>query len=213
MLQEIDLKLNELIDQFTLTQGRSPILTDIQNDSKMYTLFQQKKLLEMENAIHIEGYCCYYIPRRRRYCKLRATDSCSGFCSEHFELLYNSAKQNATTAVSSSSLPHKGEYDTNCDLLERIANSFCDSKRYPAEYIPLENEFEIYSVHNSTSRHSAWNLKTNIRRRMKKMTNPLAKQFNSDIPAVDWSRVYDDPTLPLFVDIGKHCILIKSLAS
>jgi tRNA (guanine-N7-)-methyltransferase len=39
-------------------------------------------------------------------------------------------------------------------------------------------------------------------RRMKKMTNPLAIQYSTPAPAVDWAAVFTDPSLPLFLDIG-----------
>ena len=44
--------------------------------------------------------------------------------------------------------------------------------------------------------------KRNLKRRMKRMTNPSASQFLVPAAAPDWSAVFADPSLPLMLDIG-----------
>ena len=44
--------------------------------------------------------------------------------------------------------------------------------------------------------------KRNLKRRMKRMTNPSASQNLIPAEAPDWSAVFADPTLPLLLDIG-----------
>jgi len=44
--------------------------------------------------------------------------------------------------------------------------------------------------------------KTNLSRRMKKMTNPQAIQFATPVQAPDWDSLFADSSLPLFLDIG-----------
>jgi tRNA (guanine-N7-)-methyltransferase len=44
--------------------------------------------------------------------------------------------------------------------------------------------------------------KRNLKRRMKRMTNPSAAQNLIPAPAVNWSAVFADPSLPLLLDIG-----------
>jgi hypothetical protein len=38
--------------------------------------------------------------------------------------------------------------------------------------------------------------------RVRQHVNPLSSQFQQPAARVDWTRVYDDPNLPLFVDCG-----------
>ena len=44
--------------------------------------------------------------------------------------------------------------------------------------------------------------KTNIHRRMKKMTNPMAAPHRVPVEAPDWPTVFKDPTLPTLIDVG-----------
>ena len=51
-------------------------------------------------------------------------------------------------------------------------------------------------------RRQVSSLKTNIHRRMKKMTNPLAEKHRAPTPPPDWSAVFSDPDRPTVVDVG-----------
>jgi len=44
--------------------------------------------------------------------------------------------------------------------------------------------------------------KKNLSRRMKKMTNPMAIQHCKPKPPPEWNQIFEDPSLPLFLDIG-----------
>ena len=56
--------------------------------------------------------------------------------------------------------------------------------------------------HHRRPRRQVSSLKTNIHRRMKKMTNPLAEKHRAPTPPPDWSAVFSDPDRPTVVDVG-----------
>ena len=121
------------------------------------------------------GGCAFYIPRRRRYCASRAADGCDGFCSLHApQLGENPSAPRLASCAPAGDAPHDHPDDGESNPDGRGGAR----------------------TQQTTSR------KTNIHRRMKKMTNPLAAPHREPPPPPDWSSVFADPTLPTLCDVG-----------
>ena len=160
-------------DAFILEIGRKPTVADIAADSTWYEMFT--KLQELERAAATKpapGGCSYYIKKRRRFC--------SNF---------------VTLTASNRGL---------CTQHDRLLD--------PTEALMVEEEEDEEDEERPTrdgvlsadETQSALRIrkKTNLNRRMKKMTNPKALQFLTPTPAPDWESIFDDPCLPSFLDIG-----------
>lgn len=118
-----------------------------------------------------------YIPRRRRFCTHAAADGLGGLCSEHAAA---AARERAEQDAPPSRTPPAAEAEDGCPPSPSASPSPAD----PAWVKP------------------GWTLKRNIRRRMKRMTNPLAAQFAAPPPPPDWASVFADPSLPSLLDVG-----------
>ena len=188
-LEDLSDVLVRLSDAFTQSNSRPPKRLDIESDANWNQIYLKQKENEFKQAqsLHLKGYCNRYIPRRRRFCASRAADNCDGFCTEHFLL---STATNANTTHSESPLIATNSVDNNNDHIS---------------VIPASTSISSSSNHDSTNTitNDKWRLKSNITRRMKKMTNPLAIQYTHPIPVPDWGSIYADPTKPFLVDLGK----------
>ena len=125
-------------------------MNDIKENENWLQLYEMKRLIEkscIDSQKH--GYCKVYIPRKRRYCLCREADGLNGFCTEHYTQQH--PIQGIPTTTNANKI-HK------CDTIPSSSSSTA-----------------IDAAPNNQS--SSWHLKTNINRRMKKMTNPLAKQY------------------------------------
>lgn len=171
-------------DEFEQTEGRAPTRDDIATCLEWNEAYEKKREWEYEVAKsqYKEGYCSVYIPRRRRFCALRAADNCNGKCTAHFELEIQQQQQQ--------------QQDD-----DKRNNEEPDSKRSKWE----DNKSSSSRQQLEDAREAGnekWKLKSNIHRRMKKMTNPLAIQFQKPLCIPDWSIVFQNPALPCLVDIG-----------
>ena len=170
-LEDLSDVLVRLSDQFTIANGRPPKRLDIESNENWNQIYLKQKEIEFKQAqsLHIKGYCNQYIPRRRRFCASLAADNCNGFCTEHFSLSTatdtktHSAWQQTMTKSSTNDAANS---HTSIAIPESTSNSPSSSNQ------GLSNNIT----------NDKWKLKSNITRRMKKMTNPLAIQYTHPIP-------------------------------
>ena len=193
-LEDLSDVLVRLSEAFTQLNGRPPKRLDIESNENWNQIYLKQKEKEFIQAqsLHIKGYCNHYIPRRRRYCASRAADNCNGLCTEHFLLstaTYINTTQSASPKAITTSIP-----DTNSHIPTTIPESTTISSSSNQDL-------------NHTITNDKWKLKSNITRRMKKMTNPLAIQYTHPIPIPDWGSIYADPTKPFLVDLGKVLVV------
>ena len=176
-LTELNEKLKLLVENFQQKHNYAPKYDDIKQDSNWLSLYDQKRAYELSLATPVEGCCKVYIPRRRRYCFLRAADNCDNMCTNHYEI---------SISKCSTAIDHQSTA--------------------PVASNPSQQTRSIDS-------NSKWILKSNIGRRMKKMTNPLARQFVTRPPhdrAPPWDQVFEDPSLPVLLDIG---VVLRSIST
>ena len=165
-------------DAYEATTGIKSSREIIARDPEWEEMYQQLKRAEMALAESTRkpGGCARYIPRRRRFCASRAADGCDGFCSLHAPSL-------GDRQISAPGREHR----------ERPIDA-------PA---PASVEDGGDGPSSSGANAAADNRrKTNIHRRMKKMTNPMAAPHRVPVEAPDWPTVFKDPTLPTFIDVG-----------
>jgi tRNA (guanine-N7-)-methyltransferase len=157
-------------------------------DPQWEHLYQRLKRAEMRLArLHRKpGGCAHYIARRRRYCASRAGDGLGGLCSLH-----------APELGSNPSAPkqHQLQHQQHAGGREVGAADARNGLGGPDGTI--QNGAVQQQQQQQTSSR-----KTNIHRRMKKMTNPMAAPFRVPVPAPDWSAVFADCTLPMLIDVG-----------
>ena len=165
-------------DAYEATTGIKSSREIIARDPEWEEMYQQLKRAEMALAESTRkpGGCARYIPRRRRFCASRAADGCDGFCSLHAPSLgdrqISAPGREHRERPIDAPAPASGE-DGGDGPSPSGANAAADNRR-----------------------------KTNIHRRMKKMTNPMAAPHRVPVEAPDWPTVFKDPTLPTFIDVG-----------
>ena len=170
-------------------------------DAEWEALYQRVKAAEFALAsdARLPDQCAKYVARRRRFCASRAADGCEGFCSLHAPGLGESPSSAAAEdrrrrprvvpPEPSSRAAESGDGDGGASAEERV-----DA---PGVLAAADDE-----RHHRRPRRQVSSLKTNIHRRMKKMTNPLAEKHRAPTPPPDWSAVFSDPDRPTVVDVG-----------
>jgi len=140
-------------------------------------LFQQARELEKALAGPAPpGNCQHYLWRKRRWCRRQAAQGAS-FCSAH-----------ASAAAEEEPEWCRFGQDTS----EERKLDAAPRKRKAQELALRQGPSESY-VHP----------KRNLRRRLKRMSNPFAAQHRRDGPIdVNWADIYSDLSLPLLLDIG-----------
>lgn len=178
---DADKRLRELATAFMERTGNTPTPADIEADAEWGALHRSRKEEERAAAelTRRPGSCSVYIARRRRYCSHAAADGLGGLCSEHAAAAAARPEQQAQRPEDDDGPPPASG---------RGSDGGCPSAA-PAETDPNWAK-------------PGWALKRNLRRRMKRMTNPLSAQFAAQVPAPDWAAVFADPSLPSFLDIG-----------
>lgn len=155
-------------------------------DPQWEALYQRLKRAELALAERRRkpGGCARYIARRRRYCASRAADGIpGGFCSLH-----------APELGDNPSAPRHEDYEENSSILRENAN-----RRSGREDATADDDD---AGTGGQQRQRTSSRKTNIHRRMKKMTNPMAAPFQVPVRAPNWQEVFADVTLPTLVDVG-----------
>lgn len=165
-------------DAFERERGEKSSRAHIAADAEWEALYQSLKRAEkaLAEASRVSGQCAQYIARRRRFCASRAADGCDGYCSLH-----------AVGLGKALSRPAAGTKDQNpcVDAYGERAEA-ANSRQHADE-----------------TRHSTRHRKkTNVHRRMKKLTNPLSMHHRTAAPCPVWSEVYDNLERPLLIDIG-----------
>ena len=176
-LEALRVELKRRDDAYELEHGVKSCRELIAADAEWDALYLRLKAGELALAERRRkpGGCAFYIPRRRRYCASRAADGCDGFCSLH--------------------APQLGENPS----APRLASS--DPVDDAARDHPREGESNPDGRRGARTQQTT-SRKTNIHRRMKKMTNPLAAPHREPPPPPDWSSVFADPALPTLCDVG-----------
>lgn len=165
-------------DAFERERGEKSSRAHIAADAEWEALYQSLKRAEkaLAEASRVSGQCAQYIARRRRFCASRAADGCDGYCSLH-----------AVGLGKALSRPAAGTKDQNpcVDAYGERAEA-ANSRQHADE-----------------TRHSTRHRKkTNVHRRMKKLTNPLSMHHRTAAPCPVWSEVYDNLERPLLIDVG-----------
>lgn len=198
LISKYEKELQQFTVDFEKQNKRVPKLDDILKNSSWNHIYESKRLLEFEIAKeqYKEGYCSVYIPRRRRFCLLRAADNCNGKCTEHYELEFkNQPKKD-------NDLNNSANKRSKVDVSERATSSFIDSNNDDGNVEDDKNNKDDSYNESIGMVNEKWKLKSNISRRMKKMTNPLAKQFQKPLKIPHWSAIFQNPQLPCLIDIG-----------
>ena len=159
---------------FERDRGEKSSRAHIAADAEWEALYQSLKRAEkaLAEASRVSGQCAQYIARRRRFCASRAADGCDGYCSLH-----------AAGLGKSLSRPAAGTKD-DADASEPAAANH-------------QTRDGTMDEKTSFSRK-----KTNVHRRMKKLTNPMALHHRTAAVSPTWSEVYDDLDRPLLIDVG-----------
>ena len=164
-------------ETFERDTGVKSARTHIAADSEWEFVYQSLKRAELQIAEQkrTSGQCAQYIPRRRRFCASRAGDGKhTGFCSLH-------ATDLSRTVVSRPEQEGSGADDDDGETSDVV--------------------FDKESG-GSDKKNPIVKKKTNIHRRMKKLTNPMALHHRRATACPNWCDVFADSSLPLFIDIG-----------
>lgn len=86
--------------------------------------------------------------------------------------------------------------DTNIPILEKDSNAKYTRQGNPKLGRLTGREKEFEELGDLTSLYEGLSAKT------RQHVNPLADHFQIPTPAPDWSEVFEDPTLPLQIDVG-----------
>ena len=176
-------------EAFEAQHGRPPKIPDIEANEVARSMYERARALERASAPPPEkDGCQYYIARRRRYCTRRQADGHGEYCTEHARVT------NRTSNISTG------------NTCISISNSCITGNRNaPTQQQQCVSELVDDSTNESQKETGFKHKKTNINRRMKRMTNPFAQQHAvSDISALadEVSNAFRDKSLPMFVDIG-----------
>lgn len=179
------------------TGGTQPTLQVIQADPEWRTEFKELKALErLAAGTARTGGCSFYQARRRRFCLSRARDG-GVMCTLHRS--YESVKVEAVDAALSRAIREK-------ERKVVVTDSSSSTNTTSTSNVHSAASTKKMSSKDSTSKKRT-RTKTNVNRRMKRMTNPLAAQFQTPkvLDNEYWTKAYggiEHLTLPLLVDIG-----------
>ena len=166
----------------------------IDSDPEWRAEYEELKRLEREAAgSPRHGCCAFYVSRKRRFCISRARDG-GTMCTLH--------------------KPFEGVDAVTPSVVEAVL----EREAWRRVVVTPADDGSNGAASASSSNSAARRRKTNVNRRMKKMTNPLAVQFQTPKVLNDayWSRAYQGEHLsaPLLVDVGTaKGGFIKALAS
>ena len=166
----------------------------IDADPEWRAEYEELKKLEREAAgAPRDGCCAFYVSRKRRFCVSRARDG-GTMCTLH--------------------RPFEGVDAVTPSVVEAVLEREAWRRVVVTPAAAAEGGANGINISDSSTRRR----KTNVNRRMKKMTNPLALQFQTPKILDDayWARVYQGEhlTAPLLVDVGTaKGGFIKALAS
>ena len=165
-------------DDYEAATGIKSSREIIARDAEWEATYRRLKHAELAlaEALRKPGGCARYIPRRRRFCASRAADGCDGFCSLH--------------------APSLGDRQISAPGREHRVKPMEASTSAPGE------EAGDGTSSQGTAAAADNRRKTNIHRRMKKMTNPMAAPHRVPVAAPNWPDVYKDTNLPTFIDVG-----------
>lgn len=160
---------------YEASTSKKPKIEQVLADPRAARLYHKSRELEKAAAAPpAEGGCTFYIHRRRRYCTKRRADLVTLFCCDH--------QDGTPVAVSSTTIARSS---SSAVRAPRVAAAAPPSGAAAAGASP-----------------SYANPKRNLKRRMKRMTNPMAKQHSVAPPAPDFASIYRDLSLPLLLDVG-----------
>ena len=167
-------ELTKRDELFEIENGEKSSRAVIAADEEWERVYQKLKDAEFQVAQNerIPGQCGQYISRRRRFCASRAADGKHGVCSLHAPDL-----SRKTVSRPEGSGVGKDEGDVEVD------GKSSDAAAARKDQKPNTK-------------------KTNIHRRMKKLTNPMSIQHRKSATCPIWTELYSNPSLPLFIDIG-----------
>ena len=169
--------LRERDARYLRETGRRSGIADIRADDEWAALYRELKALEKRAAgAPRPGCCAYYVSRKRRFCASKARDG-GTMCTLH-RAFEESPRESAAASLNAL-----------CRAFERGARADGDDGDARAD------------ADGDVGKERK---KTNMNRRMKKMTNPLAAQFREAKTLDDayWRTVFADATRPLLVDVG-----------
>lgn len=177
--------LRERDEEYERANGTRASLGIIRANQEWFATYERVKTLERANAKEKEfvDQCGYYQKRKRARCLARKRDG-GEYCTAHKAF----------------------EGETGEALETRVVARELDAQRESEDERSESQEDANERVVVDVARSSVRRKKTNVNRRMKKMTNPLAGQFQTPKVLDDayWSRAYDGThhSAPLLVDIG-----------
>ena len=178
--------LRERDAQYLRETGLRSAIANIRADVEWAALYDELKELEKRAAgAPRPGCCAYYVSRKRRFCASKARDG-GTMCTLH-RAFEESPPESA--AASLNALCRAFERGARASVADTDAGADDDDRITDAD---------------ADANIGKGRKKTNMNRRMKKMTNPLAAQFR-EAKALDdayWRTVFVDATRPLLVDVG-----------
>lgn len=182
-------ELRAWCDAFEAREGFSPKRPEIFKDAGAHRLFIEARKLEKEAAGAPQpGACNYFVWRKKRYCSKRAAGEGERFCSAHQAIPHE--RLDGTRPGSDPAAAGAGGGGGGSAGGGGVGPG---GKRGRGAGEPPETTGE-----DATKRR-----KTNLARRLKRMTNPLSRHHRERAVAVpDWSKVYRDTDAPLLMDVG-----------
>ena len=178
--------LRERDARYLRETGLRSAIADIRADVEWAALYDELKELEKRAAgAPRPGCCAHYVSRKRRFCASKARDG-GTMCTLH-RAFEDSPPESAAASLNAL-----------CRAFERGARASVDDTDAGAD------DGDRIADADADANVGKGRKKTNMNRRMKKMTNPLAAQFR-EAKALDdayWRRVFVDATRPLLVDVG-----------
>jgi len=188
---------------FERDRGEKSSRAHIAADPAWEAVYQSLKRAERIQAesSRVRGQCAQYIARRRRFCASRAADGRDGYCSLHASDLGRALSRpdasgavdgHETSAVAAAHGPD-GE----------IVRSIAERRAEDATSKDVTSKDATSKDATSKALKPMKVKKTNVHRRMKKLTNPMSAHHRNPTEAPkDWSEVFSDLTLPVVVDVG-----------